>query len=280
MTDLASPSVDRSPFSTDDRPRAIATTPAVVPERRHRRLRVLNLAAAALHLASGTAMLVLADGDFTLPVTLLRGGEPGTPIDERTLQVIADVPLAPAVAAFMFLSAAFHLLVAAPVVNDVYRREIEGGRNRFRWIEYSLSSTLMIVLIALIVSINDLAALVGIATANVAMILFGWVMEMVNGPRDRPWWAPFWFGSIAGAAPWAALVAAIVLSDGPGPPTFVYGILVSIFLLFNCFAVNQLLQYAKVGPWRDYVVGERTYIVLSFVAKSALAWQIFANVLV
>ncbi|MEZ5297286.1 MAG: hypothetical protein R2697_13700 [Ilumatobacteraceae bacterium] len=54
----------------------------------------------------------------------------------------------------------------------------------------------------------------------------------------------------------------------------------SIFVLFNCFAVNQWLQYRRVGKWRDYLVGERTYGVLSLVAKTALAWQIFANVLV
>ncbi len=139
-------------------------------------------------------------------------------------------------------------------------------------------------LIALIVSITDVAALIGLAGANVAMILFGWVMEMVNRPGDRPgqtvWWTPFWFGTIAGSAPWLALVAYLVFASGEGPPGFVYGILVSIFVLFNCFAINQWLQYRAVGRWADYLVGERTYIVLSFVAKSLLAWQIFANTLI
>jgi phosphopantothenate synthetase len=51
-------------------------------------------------------------------------------------------------------------------------------------------------------------------------------------------------------------------------------------VLFNCFAVNQFLQYHGVGRWRDYLFGETTYIVLSLTAKSALAWQIFANTLI
>jgi hypothetical protein len=67
---------------------------------------------------------------------------------------------------------------------------------------------------------------------------------------------------------------------GEGPPTFVYGILVTIFVLFNIFALNQWLQYRRVGRWADYVYGETVYIVLSLVAKSALAWQIFANTLI
>ena len=60
-------------------------------------------------------------------------------------------------------------------------------------------------------------------------------------------------------------------------PGFVYGIMVSIFLFFNCFAVNMVLQYKKVGPWRDYLFGEKVYIILSLTAKSALAWQVFGG---
>lgn len=32
--------------------------------------------------------------------------------------------------------------------------------------------------------------------------------------------------------------------------------------------------------WSDYLVGERASIILSFVAKSVLAWQLCANVLI
>ncbi|PIZ46567.1 hypothetical protein COY32_03065, partial [candidate division WWE3 bacterium CG_4_10_14_0_2_um_filter_41_14] len=62
-------------------------------------------------------------------------------------------------------------------------------------------------------------------------------------------------------------------------PTFVYWIYVSIFLFFNSFAVNMILQYKKIGKWSDYLYGEKAYIVLSLVAKSLLAWQVFAGTL-
>jgi hypothetical protein len=63
------------------------------------------------------------------------------------------------------------------------------------------------------------------------------------------------------------------------PPGFVYAIIASIFVFFNIFAVNMFLQYKKVGPWKNYLFGERMFIVLSLVAKTALAWQIFAGTL-
>jgi hypothetical protein len=41
----------------------------------------------------------------------------------------------------------------------------------------------------------------------------------------------------------------------------------------------MLLQYKQVGPWKNYLFGERMYIVLSLLAKTALAWMIFAGTL-
>jgi len=62
-------------------------------------------------------------------------------------------------------------------------------------------------------------------------------------------------------------------------PGFVYAIYVSLFVFFNIFALNQFLQYKQVGRWKDYLFGERMYIVLSLVAKSLLAWQVFFGTL-
>jgi hypothetical protein len=45
------------------------------------------------------------------------------------------------------------------------------------------------------------------------------------------------------------------------------------------FAINMVLQYKKVGRWKDYLFGEAMYILLSLVAKSALAWQVFGGTL-
>jgi len=50
-------------------------------------------------------------------------------------------------------------------------------------------------------------------------------------------------------------------------------------VFFNSFAVNMVLQYRQVGKWRDYLFGEVAYVFLSLVAKSLLAWQVFAGTL-
>ena len=67
--------------------------------------------------------------------------------------------------------------------------------------------------------------------------------------------------------------------EGPKPPDFVYAIVPTLFVFFNIFALNMFLKYKKVGRWKDYLFGERMYIVLSLLAKTLLAWQIFAGTL-
>jgi len=36
----------------------------------------------------------------------------------------------------------------------------------------------------------------------------------------------------------------------------------------------MILQYKGIGKWKEYIYGERVYIILSLVAKSILAWLV------
>jgi hypothetical protein len=244
-----------------------------VDDRSLRSLRGWNLALTLLHLGQAIAVLVLATG-FTVTVTRsLPAGPPGTPPGKP--EALFDLPIAPAIAVFLALAALDHL-VTATVLRRTYESDLRSGINRFRWVEYAFSATLMVLLIALYTGIDGISALIGIAGANVAMILFGWLQESANPPgRSATTMKPFWFGCIAGAAPWIAIGYNLIAAEQV--PGFVVGIFVSLFVFFNSFALNQWLQYRQVGPWRSYAFGEKAYLVLSLVAKSALAWQIFAG---
>lgn len=232
-----------------------------------------NLALTALHLGQAVAILVLAT-DFAVSVTRsLPAGPPGTPPESP--EALFDFSVAAAVAVFLALAALDHLLTAT-AFRRTYEDDLRAGINRFRWVEYSFSATVMVVLIALYTGIDGISALISIAGANVAMILFGWLQESANPPgRSSVTMKPFWFGCIAGAAPWLAI--GYNLAAAEEVPGFVVGIFVSLFVFFNSFALNQWLQYREIGPWRSYAFGEKAYLVLSLVAKSALAWQIFAG---
>ncbi len=244
-------------------------------------IRRYNLIAGFFHLAQMLVVLLLAN-DFSLPIVArYMAGPPGSTFVAEPITLL-KTPVGLAVAIFLGLSAFFHFLVASPKYFPRYSNGLAHQRNYFRWVEYSISSSVMIVLITQICGITDVAAIIAIFGVNASMILFGWLQEKYEQPASGGW-LPFIFGCIAGAIPWISLVFYIFAIGGPGDtkaPAFVYGIVISLFLLFNCFAVVQYLQYKKVGKWSDYIRGEKTYITLSLVAKSALAWQIFASTLV
>jgi hypothetical protein len=241
--------------------------------RRFRRLRQYNLAMALLHGLQGAALLILSN-DFALPVTAtFMEGPPGSGVPDPT--TLFDLRIGPAVAAFVLISAAAHTVLVLPGVFDWYRRNLERGRNDARWIEYSVSASIMIVLIAMLTGISDVAALIALFGVNASMIFFGLIQEHTGRPGEGSL-LPFWLGCIAGAVPWIAITIYVVSpGTAANPPGFVYGIFVSLFIFFNVFALNMWLQYRRVGPWRDYLFGESVYVLLSLTAKSALAWQVF-----
>jgi len=244
-------------------------------------LRKWNISMAVLHLAQGIAMLVLSNG-FKLPVTssFLQFDQVTKSLQPR-LETMFTLKIGPMVALFLFISAIAHLLVSLPRINGWYNKNLSRGINFARWIEYFFSSSIMILIIAMLVGIYDIASLLSIFFLNGTMILFGWMMELHNQSTTKTNWTSYIFGCIAGIIPWIA-IAIYLFGAGGGDnkaPAFVYWIYFSIFLFFNSFAINQVLQYKKVGRWSDYSYGEKVYVVLSLVAKSLLAWQVFAGTL-
>ncbi len=153
--------------------------------------------------------------------------------------------------------------------------------NPARWWECSVSASLMVVLIATLAGVSNVAALIGLFGVNASMILFGLLMERVNLGRGQVTWRPFVYGCLAGGVPWIAIALQLIVSktDGKGVPGFVVAIFVTLFLLFNTFAVNMWLQYRGRGRWADPVFAEHVCTILSLTAKSALAWQVYAGAL-
>ena len=248
-----------------------------------RNLRIFNAVMGVVHLIQGIVMLAISS-DFTLPVTtsFLAGvGEEDSVQLVSQTETLLDLRIAPVIAAFLFMSALAHSLVASPPIFPWYKRNLQKGANYARWIEYAFSSSVMIVVIAMLFGMYDVASLLLIFTLNATMILFGWMMELHNQSTEKTDWTSFIFGSIAGIVPWIAIGIYLVgsgLQNG-NVPNFVYAIYASLFVSFNIFAINMVLQYKKIGPWQDYLFGERAYIVLSLFAKSILAWQVYAGTL-
>jgi uncharacterized membrane protein len=257
------------------------------------KLRRFNIIMGGFHLLQGVAMIVLGFlltdlGDFKLRVFqhyLVYKEVPGGGYLDFERTEIFTLPFFVLVASFLLISALAHAIISIPKkTNNIYNADLEKGINRLRWFEYALSSSVMIVLIAYLFGIWDIASLVLIFIVNASMNLFGLVMEQLNSGKEKENvnWGPFVWGSIAGLAPWIAI---IFYMTGSSPdaiaqtPWFVWAIVVTYFIAFNTFPINMILQYLKVGKWSNYLYGERGYIILSLVAKSILAWLVLVGAL-
>lgn len=251
-------------------------------ERQFVRLRLYNIVMGFLHLAQAVVVFIISN-DFSLPITtsFVRYMPEMGKLWPSTETVI-NLPLGPLVAIFLLMSAIAHFTVASPGIFGRYVNNLNKGINYARWYEYAFSASLMIVLIGMLCGLYDLAALIMAFVLTAVMNLCGLIMEIHNQTTKKTNWTSYTVGCIAGVAPWIAIAIyffGALLTAEDAVPAFVYIILPTLFVFFFCFAVNMALQYNKMGPWRDYLFGERMYILLSLIAKSALAWQVFAGTL-
>ncbi len=249
------------------------------------KLRKFNLLMGGLHLIQGILMLILAStviqtiSEFKPTITQIYLFYDTTTMSLETgIKSLFELPFGVLVAMFLLLSALAHAIISIPKkTNEIYNRDLEKGINKFRWFEYALSSSIMIVLISTLFGIYDIATLLLIFVLNAMMNIFGLVMEQMNSGKEKKKvnWSAFIYGSIAGLMPWVVIVLYMIGNGNYDMvPWFVWAIVGTYFVAFNTFPVNMILQYKGVGKWKNYLYGERTYIVLSLVAKSILAWLV------
>ena len=225
---------------------------------------VYNIVEGAIHLLQGVAFLFILtklSSQVTFPVTVdYMTGPPGVDLPTERVTLF-DVNLGLGVVAFLFMSAFFHFLISLPGVFTRYANGLKQNHNYFRWTEYALSSSVMIWLIAQLNGATDFAALFAIFAVNASMIFFGALQEKYEKPGNKKF-LPFIFGSMTGIVPWIILAVYTLQPGSTNPaevPGFVYGIVISVFVFFNTFAINQVCSIARLAAGRaTCVVSVRT----------------------
>ena len=241
-----------------------------------RQLQTFNRIAGLTHLIQGITMAIILNAETTIPVVTRFFDE--TPDGIRPVsETLFEFPVAFIAPIFLLLSAFAHLFISSPSYVRRYEANIQKGINPARWWEYAFSSSLMLVVLLMFGGLIELSNVVFIFILNFIMNLMGLMMEKYNQLTTTTSWLPFNIGVLAGIVPWIMgglyfWVSTSNIADAI-PVYAQFGFLLT-FLFFNSFAINMWLQYKKVGKWKDYAYGEKAYIVLSLVSKSALGWII------
>jgi hypothetical protein len=241
-----------------------------------RQLQTFNRIAGLTHLIQGITLAIILNAETTIPVVTRFFDE--TPDGIRPVsETLFEFPVAFIAPIFLLLSAFAHLFISSPSYVRRYEANIQKGINPARWWEYAFSSSLMLVVLLMFGGLIELSNVVFIFILNFIMNLMGLMMEKYNQLTTTASWLPFNIGVLAGIVPWIMgglyfWVSTSNIADAI-PVYAQFGFLLT-FLFFNSFAINMWLQYKKVGKWKDYAYGEKAYIVLSLVSKSALGWII------
>jgi len=172
---------------------------------------------------------------------------------------------------------------------DYYTNVIALGINPLRWIEYSITASLMIVTISALSGVSNAFLLAFQAIPlNVALMWIGGnYFEQENigyswplagkkfSKRKRVKWRFFLWGFVFFLVQWAVVFAYFftAITSADGTPAYVYVIVFGLFFNFNLFALNPLLHYTRSFAWiSDFVNYELVFLALSFISKFVLDW--------
>ncbi len=245
-------------------------------------LRVLNLVMAITHLSQAIILILLSNSEtVTIYYKFLKLDENTNIVSLSTLDILT-LQLGFLISIVTIISGLSHFIISLPQVYPMYQKMIERKVNYFRWLEYSVSSTVMIAIIAIVTGIREFHTLLAICTLNVGMILCGVLVEIINRNEPKRTWLPFSIGSLLGIVPWIIIFSYFfsALYFRVEAPTYLYSLIFTLFFLFNIFGLNMYLSYKKISFWKDYEFTERMFIFLSIFAKSALTWQLFLGTLI
>ena len=272
--------------NTDSKVKATAEKPKSKTSKAARKLTAASLYSwnkwLALVYVIQAAVILILSVTKTLPLTtsFLAEDVLASQADETVLvpatKLLADVNVAYVAAALLVLLAVGHVL-AATVYRKRYERGLGEKTNRLRWIVFGLGAGIMVSLIGMFVGVIDLSALLMLFALTVIASLTGLVLEL-RGKSDTLVCS---IGALAGLVPWVVFSFYLIggAISGSAAPVFVYTIFASTFLFFLSYAVNIYLQLRATGKWSDYLYAERNYLLIAFVAASALTWQLFAGTL-
>lgn len=255
-----------------------------------------NAAMFLFHAALATTTLLIGNNDLTVETYKTRMDfqfvDVGDDEDGRPWKLVPTyeedgvLPFTWLVAVFFLLSSLFHLLNIT-LLRSYYFSWLERCYTPTRWIEYSLSAPVMILLISYTLGIRSREVLL----ANFALVLitmpFGAWVEVVARPASADAWTgslayrlyPWVLGHIPQCVAWALII--LQFYDGQDvadrAPWFVHLILWGEFVLFFSFGTATV-----VSQWyapRYFYRGEILFQILSLVSKGILGLVLLTNVL-
>jgi hypothetical protein len=192
---------------------------------------------------------------------------------------------------FTAITASFHTVYASNP--EFYKKWITEGGNPLRWIEYSITATIMLLAVAMLSGIDSPDVLILLAASSIGCMTMGYIVEraLQRGDKRTAVVATF-IGWVLILAAYSAVVYKfynIIETSGSQPPFFVYAIIWSMAIMFLSFGIIQLTTLAKSKRFYNNSVSllqnqtlniktEAAYAIDSMFSKTLLVGLVFGGV--
>lgn len=185
---------------------------------------------------------------------------------------------------FFFITSAFHFFYYYK--EDTYQKVITDQNNYFRWIEYSITSTIMLYIIALISGVKDTKIYQLLWATNIGMIAQGQLIESAVH-RGESYWIPMATGFALLVSEWSVIIRDYLdrvrqtnafIDANPSQtskktPTWITAMIFVMFFFYASFGAISLFGAYQSNSY-DYQKIETLYILFSFIAKATLGFFI------
>ena len=213
-----------------------------------------------LHLIFGLILLIESIGEFNVggystDVKLTYNSINATNWPDRVYVVkeFGSFNICAVLAAFSLITSAFHLWYMSAFESDwlwwfnpvdifyATSWDIEAGTPgsiEYRMVEYSVTASLMILVITVLFGLRDVFILLAVFFLMMSTMFFGALQSWTT--TLGAW--PHIFGWVPYIPAWGIIIAyfAILVNENANVPDFVWAVLIIEILMFSCFGVVQL----------------------------------------
>lgn len=232
----------------------------------------LHAAAGGLHVAIFIVSILIATKKSIDPEVapviyrVTRKGDSVTPeIKTKTIDPKAILMM---LLSFTAITAAFHFV-------QIFFHSPDNPVNTARWIEYSITATIMIILISLLSGVNNEDTLILCAVSTFVTMVLGNVVERLLGKdQKRTTYLIHALGWALMLGVWVVIIKTFfeTIEANDNVPVVIYSIVFVLFVLYNCFGVVQSVQLFR--PQTNVYTIDKMYTLLSFVSKTSLTFMI------
>ena len=254
----------------------------------------LNLWAAILHGVSFLAVMIvfltLRKGKINFPTSLWRlkvkdlsedNQEFSSMSAKKEVQISTDFLKAAVLLTFALTCIAHIFYYTDGFGSGSYSHQLKSGKNDFRWLEYAITATIMIMVLSTISGVKSTKVYFLLALMNIVLQGIGNMSENASNTQTKIvglvigflLLGGIWYGILDSF--YRALDDAKDIPGRDGPPDWVRGVIIPMFVWWLSFGIVALLQtinYKK--PGYDYRNYEKGYIILSYLSKAFMGYYL------